>query len=144
MRFNTKAEYGLAAIADIAIQHEQGKKAVTAEIAKRQRISPKYLEQILLQLRRSNLISASKGKTGGYSLSRDASKIRITDVLNALDSSSLADASELNAEDGIRMNLKVCLWDKINDHMRAYMDSLTLAELLAQCDAFESHGCYAI
>lgn len=144
MRFNTKAEYGLAAIADIAIQHEQGKKAVTAEIAKRQRISPKYLEQILLQLRRSNLIYAAKGKNGGYSLTRAASSISVTDILNALDSSILADASELDVQDGIRMNLKVCLWDKVNSHMRAYMDRLTLAELLAQCDAFESGGCYSI
>ena len=117
---------------------------MTAEIAKRQRISPKYLEQILLQLRRSDLISASKGKNGGYSLTRAASGIRIADVLNALDSSILADVSEPDAEDGIRMNLKVCLWDQINRHMREYMDRLTLAELLAQCNAFESHGCYTI
>ncbi len=144
MRFNTKAEYGLAAIADIAIQHEQGKKAVTAEIAKRQHISPKYLEQILLQLRRSDLIHASKGKNGGYSLTRAAANIRMTDVLNALDISILADVSEPDAADGIRMNLKVCLWDRINSHMREYMDRLTLAELLAQCDAFDSGGTYSI
>jgi len=144
MRFTTKAEYGLAAIADIAIQHEQGKKAVTAEIAKRQNISPKYLEQILLQLRRSDLIHAAKGKNGGYSLSRAASSIRITEVLDALDSSILADAAELDTEDGIRMNLKVCLWDKVNHNMRAYMNSLTLAELLAQCNAFEAGDFYSI
>ena len=144
MRFNTKAEYGLAAIADIAIQHEQGKKAVTAEIAKRQRISLKYLEQILLQLRRANLIYAAKGKNGGYSLARAASSIRMTDVLNALDSSILADSAELDAADGIRINLKVCLWDRVNSHMREFMDNLTLAELLAQCDAFESGGSYSI
>ena len=144
MRFTTKAEYGLAAIADIALQHEQGKKAVTSEIAKRQNISQKYLEQILLQLRRSNLIHAAKGKNGGYSLSQAASSITITEVLNALDSSILADSSELDSEDGIRMNLKFCLWDKINRNMREYMDSLTLAELLVQCDEFESRGIYAI
>lgn len=144
MRFTTKAEYGLAAIADIAIQHEQGKKAVTAEIAKRQRISPKYLEQILLQLRRSNLITASKGKNGGYRLTRDASGIKISEVVNALDSSILADYSELDSDDGIRMNLKFCLWDKINHNMREFMNGLTLAELLVQCSDYESGGSYMI
>ena len=144
MRFTTKAEYGLAALADIAMQSEQGKRAVTADIARRQRISPKYLEQILLQLRRSNLIHASKGKNGGYYLSRAASGIKIADVLNALDSSILADASETDTDDGIRLNLKVCLWDRINSHMREYADSLTLAELIEQCDAFESGGTYSI
>ena len=143
MRISTRGQYALLIMTELAEQPPE-KFIPLKLLSHRHNISVKYLEQILLQLRRSNLISASKGKNGGYSLSRDASKIRITDVLNALDSSILADASELNAEDGIRMNLKVCLWDKINDHMRAYMDSLTLAELLAQCDAFESHGCYAI
>ncbi len=144
MRFTTKAEYGLAAIADIARQSELGKRAVTADIAKRQRISPKYLEQILLQLRRSNLIHASKGKNGGYFLTRDASVIKIADVLNALDSSILADASETDTEDGIRLHLKVCLWDKLNSNMREYLDRLTLAELLEQCDDFDAAGSYII
>ena len=144
MKFTTKAEYGLAALADIAMQSERGKRAVTADIAKRQRISSKYLEQILLQLRRSNLIHASKGKNGGYYLSCAASGIKIADVLNALDSSILADASETDSDDGIRMNLKVCLWDKINRNMREYTDNLTLAELLEQCDDFEANGTYSI
>ena len=65
-------------------------------------------------------------------------------MLDALDSSILADAAELDTEDGIRMNLKVCLWDKANHNMRAYMNSLTLAELLAQCNAFEAGDFYSI
>lgn len=73
MKFTTKAEYGLAALADIAIHSEKGMKATTLEIAQRQQISHKYLEQILLQLRHANLIHASKGQKGGYSLIQPAS-----------------------------------------------------------------------
>ena len=98
MKFTAKAEYGLAALADIAIHSEQGEKATTVEIAQRQNISHKYLEQILLQLRQANLIRASKGQKGGYSLMTPASGIHISDVLNALDSSILADAAEIGSE----------------------------------------------
>ena len=144
MRFTTKAEYGLAALADIAVQTAKGGKAVTAEIAKRQNISQKYLEQILLLLRRANLIDSARGKNGGYSLTRPPSGIRLAEILNALDSTLLSDASALDSEDGIRMNLKVCLWDQLNRLMREYTDSLTLAELLEQCAAFDACGSYSI
>ena len=144
MRFTTKADYGLAALADIAIQHEQGKKAVTAEIAQRQHISQKYLEQILVQLRQANLIYASKGKNGGYRLKRAASNLRIAEVLDALDSTILADAPEIDSDSGLRRSIKDCLWDKINGAMRDYTERMTLSELLASGCCTDDGGTYVI
>lgn len=144
MKFTAKAEYGLAALADIAIHSEQGEKATTVEIAQRQNISHKYLEQILLQLRQANLIRASKGQKGGYSLMKPASGIHISDVLNALDSSILADAAEIGSESGLRRNIKDCLWDKMNGAMRACADCMTLAELIEQGLCADDSGYYVI
>ncbi|MBR3447747.1 MAG: Rrf2 family transcriptional regulator [Oscillospiraceae bacterium] len=144
MKFTAKAEYGLAALADIAIHSEQGEKTTTVEIAQRQNISHKYLEQILLQLRQANLIRASKGQKGGYSLMRPASGIHISDVLNALDSSILADAAEIGSESGLRRNIKDCLWDKMNGAMRACTDRMTLAELIEQGICADDSGNYVI
>ena len=133
MKFTAKAEYGLAALADIAIHSEQGEKTTTVEIAQRQNISHKYLEQILLQLRQANLIRASKGQKGGYSLMRPASGIHISDVLNAIGS-----------ESGLRRNIKDCLWDKMNGAMRACTDRMTLAELIEQGICADDSGNYVI
>lgn len=144
MKFTTKAEYGLIALADIAIHSEQGEKATTIEIAQRQNISHKYLEQILLQLRQANLIRASKGQKGGYTLMRPASGIHISDVLNALDSSILADVPEVDSISGLRRNIKDCLWDKMNGAMRDYTDRMTLAELIEQGICPDDAGCYMI
>ena len=144
VRFTTKAEYGLAALADIAIHSEQGEKATTYEIAQRQNISHKYLEQILLQLRQANLIRASKGQKGGYSLMQPASVIHISDVLNALDSSILADVPEVDENSGLRRNIKDCLWDKMNGAMRDYTEHMTLAELLESELCPDDNGTYVI
>lgn len=144
VKFTTKAEYGLAALADIAIHSEQGEKATTYEIAQRQNISHKYLEQILLQLRQANLIRASKGQKGGYSLMQPASVIHISDVLNALDSSILADVPEVDENSGLRRNIKDCLWDKMNGAMRNYTDHMTLAELIEQGICPDDSGSYII
>ena len=144
MKFTTKAEYGLAALADIAIHSEQGERATTVEIAQRQHISHKYLEQILLQLRQANLIRASKGQKGGYSLMQPANLIHISDVLNALDSSILADAQDVDGDSGLRRNIKDCLWDKMNGAMRDYTDRMTLAELIEQGMCADDSGFYVI
>lgn len=144
MKFTTKAEYGLAALADIAMHSSQGERTTTVEIAKRQHISHKYLEQILLQLRQANLIRASKGQKGGYSLMQPASLIRISDVLNALDSTILANSPEIDEDSKLRRNIKDCLWDKMNDAMRAYTDCMTLAELIEQGICADNNGNYVI
>lgn len=144
MKFTTKAEYGLAALADIAMHSSQGERTTTVEIAKRQHISHKYLEQILLQLRQANLIRASKGQKGGYSLMQPASLIRISDVLNALDSTILANSPEIDDDSKLRRNIKDCLWDKMNDAMRAYTDCMTLAELIEQGICADNNGNYVI
>ena len=144
MKYTTKAEYGIAALADIAIHSADGEKVTTAEIAHRQHISSKYLEQILIQLRQANLIRAAKGQKGGYSLIASPSDIRITAVLNALDSSILAEAVESDDESGLRRNIKGCLWDKMNCAMRDYTDHMTLAELIAQGICADENGSYVI
>lgn len=144
MRFTTKAEYGLAALADIALHSEQEHKTTTAKIAQRQHISQKYLEQILIRLRQANIIRAEKGQKGGYSLTREASGIRITDVLNALDSSILADAAEVDTDSDIRVNVKSFLWDRMNGMMRNYTDQLTLADLIEECGSGDENWMYMI
>ncbi|MBQ3940244.1 MAG: Rrf2 family transcriptional regulator [Oscillospiraceae bacterium] len=144
MKFTTKAEYGLAALTDIAIHTGQGRMTTTAEIAQRQNISPKYLEQILLLLRQASLIRAVKGQKGGYSLAVPAHAIRISEVLNALDNSILADAAECDAESGFRRNVKACLWDKMNGLMRDYTEHMTLSDLLEQYLCSDENRMYVI
>ena len=64
MRVSTRVEYGMLALADIVLYSENGTSVSAPEIAEREEISQKYLEQILTQLKQAGLIRAQKGLRG--------------------------------------------------------------------------------
>ena len=78
MRVSTRVEYGLIALTDIVLYGENGSAVSAPDIAQRENISHKYLEQILLLLRQAGFIIAQKGIRGGYALAKPA------ELLNAL------------------------------------------------------------
>ena len=66
MKINTKVELGIIALTDIAVHSEGGQAVRSSDIAARQNISHKYLEQILLALRQGKFVKSQKGIHGGY------------------------------------------------------------------------------
>jgi Rrf2 family protein len=79
-----KTKYGLKALAFIARQ-EKGDMVQIATISKSENISHKFLESILLTLRKAGFLGAKKGKGGGYYMLKDASEIKMTDVIRTLE-----------------------------------------------------------
>ena len=134
MKVSTRVEYGLIALTDIAINCKDGNTVSSADIAERQNISQKYLEQIIMGLRQGGFVRGHKGSRGGYMLSRPAEKIFLSDILNALDNSILADAYETDeAEPGdLRSAVNSSLWDKLNSYMRRFTEQMTLADRIAE------------
>ena len=131
MKISTRVELGIVALADIAVNSENGETVSSAEIAARQNISQKYLEQIIVGLRQGGFVRGQKGSRGGYVLSRNAGDIYLSDVLDALDNTILADTYE-SLDDGndIRSAVNECLWEKINDYIRSFTSTLTLEDLI--------------
>ena len=79
-----KTKYGLKALTFIARQ-EKGNMVQIATISEKENISHKFLESILLTLRKSGFLGAKKGKGGGYYMLKDASEIKMTDVIRTLE-----------------------------------------------------------
>jgi Rrf2 family protein len=80
VRITTWAEYGVICALHLAKRVTEG--PVTGrDIAARERLPADYIEQILLRLRRADLVSSVRGARGGYLLARDASAISIRDVI---------------------------------------------------------------
>ena len=132
MKISTRVEYGLIALTDIAINCEDGNTVSSADIAQRQNISQKYLEQIIMGLRQGGFVKGHKGSRGGYMLSRPAGKIYLSEILNALDNSILADVRDEDDEGGsdIRTSVDSCVWNKLNGYLRTFTGNLTLADLI--------------
>jgi Rrf2 family protein len=87
MRVSSRGEYGLRALYDLAEHYSEGP-IPSAGIAKRQRIPPNYLNQLLIVLRRSGLIHSERGRHGGHQLARPPQKITLGEAVHVLDGST--------------------------------------------------------
>ncbi|MBR5872755.1 MAG: Rrf2 family transcriptional regulator [Oscillospiraceae bacterium] len=130
MMISTKGRYGLRLMLDLAT--EGSKRPVPVkEIAKRQNISEKYLEQIISPLSKAGLVKSIRGAQGGYVLTRPATEITAGDILRAAEG-TIAPVecceSGCDRSDGC---VTFGLYKKIQDAVDSVVDSVTLADMLA-------------
>src|SRR5512145_172911 len=88
MRLSKRGEYGMRAMLALAEPARQGNAPVMMqikEISRREKISPKFLEQILLALKNAGLLHSKMGVGGGYYLARSASEITLGQIFRVLD-----------------------------------------------------------
>jgi Rrf2 family protein len=86
VRLNARVDYALRAVVELAAAGATADRPVTAErLASAQDIPLKFLESILLQLRRGGIVQSQRGPEGGYWLARPAEEISVADVLRAID-----------------------------------------------------------
>ncbi len=87
MRISAKGEYAIKAMVDLAL-HDGAELQPIQDIAARQAIPQRYLEQVLLQLKRAGFLYARRGSAGGYRLSRPPAQITVGALLRAVDGPS--------------------------------------------------------
>lgn len=86
MKISKKGEYALKALIELAIDYEKGINLTLINgIAERENIPPKYLEQILLNLKNAGILLSKRGVGGGYSLSRAPESISLGEVIRIVD-----------------------------------------------------------
>ena len=132
MKFSTKSRYGLRAMIELAVHYNEGPISVKA-IAESQEISEAYLEQLMSVLTRRNLAKSIRGSQGGYLLSRDPAKIKVGDIIRALEG-PIVPVECVNREDPIECNrfdkcVSRIVWERVRDVVDEALDSLTLQNL---------------
>ena len=125
MRLSTKSRFAVTAMIDVALREDRGPVSLAA-ISERHQISLSYLEQLFSKLRQQGLVESTRGPGGGYSLSRNAEKISMADIVGAVDAPSAEDA----AADGGWMNSE--LWASLNEKMLNHLQSISLRQLVAE------------
>jgi len=127
MKFSTKAEYGLRAMTSLAFDFPE-KKSI-GDIAKLENISIKYLERLMNELRKSELIKSYKGKKGGYVLSRNPKKIKVGEIVEALEGL----ISPMDCESK-KCKSKQCfsrvVWVELGRQIRKTLYSIKLSDLI--------------
>lgn len=134
MQFSTRGRYALRLMIDLAM-HSGGGAIPLKDIGERQNISVKYLEQIVPQLTRAELVKSVRGAGGGYRLARAASLCTAGDVLRATEG-TLAPIACLATENFSCERETGCLtlgfWRGMQQAVEQYADSVTLEDLTKQ------------
>lgn len=132
MRLTTKGRYAVVAMAEIASQRG-GRPVPLADIADRRAISLPYLEQLFSKLRRAGLVCSVRGPGGGYRLAQPAEDIAIAAIVLAVDENlGLDDAGEAIEAGELGCPFKR-LWQSLSDHVRDFLGSVKLADLVEPC-----------
>jgi len=132
MRLTTKGRFAVTAMLDLAMHGGRGP-VTLAGISQRQSISLSYLEQLFGKLRRHTLVESVRGPGGGYTLARDLTEVSVADIITAVDEP--LDATQCGGRENCHDEQRCMthdLWSKLNDKMYEYLDSVKLADLVAQ------------
>ncbi|HPF19162.1 MAG: Rrf2 family transcriptional regulator [Bacillota bacterium] len=133
MNITTKGRYALRIMLDIAQQHTEHYTSIK-EIARRQGISVKYLEAIASTLNKAGLLESSRGKNGGYRLSRDPEDYSVGSILKETEA-NLSSVPCLKGQTVSCSKADQCetlpLWQLLDGRVDEILESVTLADLLA-------------
>ena len=132
MKISTKGRYVLRMLLDLAEHRGEGYIALK-DIAKRQGISKKYLEQIIPLLNNTDILVASRGYQGGYMLAKSPDMYTVGDILRITEGSiapvsCLGGGSSVCDRDDQCMTLYV--WEGLEKVIAEYLDSITLQDIL--------------
>lgn len=143
MIISSKGRYALRVMIDLA-EHDTGKYISLKTIAERQDISRKYLEQIMSNLSKHNLVESSYGKDGGYRIKPKAHDCRIGDILRATEG-NLSPVACVGQADKKCEKTDLCytfpFWQGLAEQIDAYVDSYTLEDMLSDIKSNKETCC---
>jgi Rrf2 family protein len=122
LKVSQKAEYALRAMLELALRHSLAQPVRSAEIAQSQGIPEKFLELILVDLRRAGLISSQRGPVGGHRLAREPHAITVGEIWRTIDGSG--ERSGGKKPDPFRV-----VWDEVDRAVSNVVDNTTLEDV---------------
>ena len=138
MRLSTRGRYGTRLMVDLA-QHYADGPIPLAEIAKRQNVSAKYLEQLIISLKGAGLIRSLRGRHGGYTLAKKPKEVSIGEIVETLE-------GRLAVVDCVRTP-EVCdrapecptrqIWMGMTEIIEHQLFSLNLEDILRNSEVFK-------
>ena len=145
MMFSTRSEYGVRVMIELGRRHGGGPVSLT-EVAEKEQLPLSYLEQLIVRLRKAELVTSTRGAHGGYELVRTPEAITMAEVVQALEgtlapmqcltdpvTSRVLCNHELDADENCATKL---LWTRVQGGITRALEQTTLAELVS----FADHG----
>jgi Rrf2 family protein len=132
MRISAKGEYAIKAMLDLAMHRDRGLIPIQ-EIAARQAIPQRYLEQVLLALKRAGLLTSKRGSAGGYHVTKAPEDITVGAVLRAVEGRHAPfEAGGHPRRNGGEEHDLAALWEEIGGAVSTVVDRITFGDLVAR------------
>lgn len=132
MKISTKGRYAIRFLVDLA-EHKNDGFIALKDVAERQNISKKYLEQIVPLLNKSSILKANRGYQGGYMLAKDPDKLTVCEILRVTEG-SIAPVSCLDFDPVQCERAKECstlyIWEGLYKVIADYLESITVQDIV--------------
>ena len=132
MRLSTKSRYAARAVLEVAMNDETP--IILREIARIQEIPTRYLEQLMSLLVNAGIITSRRGKGGGFSLARQASKIKLSQIVEAVEGPiktvDCVDNPNLCERGDICVTRDI--WEELQHQIRNFLENITLETMISR------------
>ena len=132
MKISTKGRYALRLMLDLAI-YNTGEPVSLKDVARRQQISEKYLEQIISVLNKAGFVRSVRGAQGGYMLTKEPAEYTVGSVLRLTEGDLTPvscvgmDSVDCDRRDGC---VTVRIWEQLNEAVNNVVDNITVADMV--------------
>ncbi len=131
MRVSAKTEYASIAMVELALRYGSREPVQIRRIADSHGMPPRFLVQILLQLKGAGLVASTRGASGGYQLIKDPQEITLGQIMAIVEGPWQTIASSAGLETPVSTVL-VESWQKVSEVEREMLDDITVADLVEQ------------
>jgi Rrf2 family iron-sulfur cluster assembly transcriptional regulator len=141
MKLSTRSRYGTRLMLELA-EHHQGRPIQLRAIAKRQDIPIKYLEQIVIPLKKAGYVTSVRGYRGGHMLAKHPSEVKVGEIVALMEGGRRLTVCSDNPEVCERSESCVTrwLWKEATEAMYERLNAVTLADLVTMVRAHGKDG----
>jgi Rrf2 family protein len=140
MKISAKTEYACIAMLELASRFGSGQPVRIRSIAERHDVPPRFLVQILLQLKGAGLVASTRGAAGGYHLVREPGSISLGDVMEAIEGAGGGEGKTSNASpDSPAVKALNAAWQEVAAVERRLLGEISFADLLDRARDQDDH-----
>jgi Rrf2 family protein len=136
MKISAKTEYACIAMLELAAHYGTGEPVRVRRIAERHDVPPRFLVQILLQLKGAGLVASVRGAAGGYQLIQPPEHVSLGQVMEVIEGGPKENGHTSSASpDSPAVKVLLQAWQEVNSAERKLLSEISLAELLERAKA---------
>ena len=136
LKISAKTEYACIAVMELAARKDSAEPVRIRNIAERHAVPPRFLVQILLQLKGADIVESTRGASGGYRLKKRPEDITLGQVMNIIEGPVLGGkrAAPLAGDSTSAASVLNKVWDAAEQRRQDHLNNITFADLIRQSD----------